>query len=115
MPLSQEERKKFEDDFKYLVSKYVEFFSKYNVLLNKQERTQEEEQEFLAVQKMLLDIGEALSTALQTLGDDLFGKAVDLYYNYKDAAGAGDQEAQQLLNELKPLFAASLQSRINKN
>jgi hypothetical protein len=115
MSLSQEERQKFEEDFKYLVGRYVEFFTQYNQLLNKSERSKEEEQEFLAVQKMLLNIGEALSTALQTLGDDLFGKAVDLYYYYKDMAASGNKEVQGLLNELKPLFAASLQARINKN
>lgn len=115
MALSPEERQKFEEDFKYLVNKYVEIFTQYNQLLNKSERSKEEEQEFLAVQKMLLNLGDSLSTAIQTLGDDLFGKAINLYYHYKDEAASGNRDAEELLKELKPLFAASLQSRINKN
>jgi len=115
MSLSQEERQKFEEDFKYLVGRYVDIFTQYNQLLTKTERSMDEEQEFLAVQKMLLNIGEALSSALHSLGEDLFGKAVDLYYYYKDIASSGNKEVKDILEELKPLFAASLQSRINKN
>ncbi len=115
MSLSDEERKKFEQDFKYLVNKYIEYISHYKQLLGKADLSLEEEQEFQTVQQLLLTIGEVLSTALQSLGDDLFGKAMDLYYHYKDIAATGDKDAQDLLSELKPLLAASLTSRINKN
>ena len=114
MSLSDEEHQKFEQDFKYLVSKYVEFISRYNQLITK-ERSVEEEKEYLAVQQLLLNIGEVLSVALKSMGDDLFGKALDLYYQYKDMATLGDKDAQELLKELKPMLEASLTSRINKN
>jgi len=114
MSLTDDERQKFETDFKYLVDKYVEFLSVYNELLIK-ERSVEEEKEFQAVQQLLLNIGEVLFGALKSIGDDLFGKALDLYYHYKDIASKGDEDAQNLLNELKPMLAASLTSRINKN
>ncbi|SRR6266542_3227939 len=114
MSISDEDRKKFETDFKYLVDKYVEFLSVYGKLVTK-ERTAEEEKEFLIIQQLLLNIGEVLLIALKSMGDNLFGKALDLYYHYKDVASTGNQEAQSLLNELKPLFAASLKARITKN
>ena len=115
MPLSDEERIKFEKDFKYLVDKYIEFLSRYNQLLSKESRSPEEELEFQTIQQLLLTIGEVLSTALSSIGDDLMGKALNLYYHYKDIATSGDKEAQVLLEELKPMLAASLNSRINKN
>lgn len=115
MSLSEEERKKFENDFKYLVNRYIEFLSFYNYLLTKENRTTEEEQEFEATQQLLLNIGNVLSAALKSMSDDLFGKALDLYYHYKDFAAMGDKDAQLYLEELKPLLEASLNSRINKN
>ena len=81
MSLSDEEHQKFEQDFKYLVSKYVEFISRYNQLITK-ERSVEEEKEYLAVQQLLLNIGEVLSVALKSMGDDLFGKALDFHAGY---------------------------------
>ena len=115
MALSQEEREKFEEDFRYLVDKYVQFFMIYNQLINKSNRTPEEEQEFVSVHQLLLSIGEVLSVAIQALGDDLFGKAIDMYYRFKEIAGKGDSGAQHLIKELQPIFAASLNSRIYKN
>ncbi|HEY4786388.1 MAG TPA: hypothetical protein VIH57_10085 [Bacteroidales bacterium] len=115
MTLSDEEREKFEADFKFLINKYIEFLTYYNQLLCKIVRTPEEEKEFQTIQKLLLAIGEVLSAALRSLGDDLFGKALDMYYHYKDIASTGNKEAEILLNELKPVLAASLSARINKN
>jgi hypothetical protein len=115
MALSQEDRQKFEKDFRYLVDKYIEFLSTYNQLLSCESRTPEQEQQLQSMQKLILNIGEVLSNAMQALGDDLFGKAVDLYYHFKDAALAGDTAAQEVVKELKPMFEATLTSRINKN
>ena len=115
MAISEEDRKKFERDFQYLVDQYISFFSQYNLLINKKDRSFEEEEEFLKVQQLLLSISSILSTTMQSLSDELFGKAVDLYYHYKLNAGDGNLFAQQLVDDLRPLFAASLNSRINKN
>ena len=115
MSISEEDRLKFEKDFKYLVDKYIEFLSYYNKMVIKDSRTIEEEKEFQTVQQLLLNIGEVLSVALKSIGDDLFGKALDLYYQYKKLAAEGDKDAQELLENLKPMFEASLNSRINKN
>ena len=115
MSLSEEERKKFEQDFRYLVDKYIECLIQYNQFLVNENRSVVEENEFQTVQHLLLSVGEVLSMAMQTLGDDLFGKAVGLYYEYKEAACAGDISAQYVLKELKPMFDASLNSRITKN
>ena len=115
MAISEEERLKFERDFKYLVEKYIEFLSSYNRMVIKDTRTIEEEKEFQIIQQLLLNIGEVLSVALKSIGDDLFGKALDLYYHYKSMAADGDKDAQDLLEDLKPMLAASLNARINKN
>ena len=115
MSLSQEDRKKFEQDFRYLVDKYIEYLTQYNEFLAMETRTIDEEKEFQTVQQLLLSIGEVLSMAMQALGDDLFGKAVGLYYEYKEAALFGNVDAQHVVKELKPMFEASLNSRINKN
>ncbi len=115
MAISEEDRLKFEKDFKYLVEKYVEFLSYYNRMVIKETRTIEEEKEFQTIQQLLLNIGEVLSIALKSIGDDLFGKALDLYYHYKNMAADGDKDAMELLEDLKPMLAASLNSRINKN
>jgi hypothetical protein len=115
MSLSEEERQKFERDFRYLIDKYIEYLTQYNRFLVKENRSDDEETEFQTVQRLLLSIGEVLSMAMQALGDDLFGKAVGLYYEYKEAAYAGDADALHVLKELKPMFEASLNARINKN
>lgn len=115
MPISEEDNKKFEHDFQYLVDQYITFFSQYSLLINKKNRSFEEEEEFLKVQQLLLSISSILSTTMQSLSDELFGKAIDLYYHYKLNANDGDMFAKQLVNDLKPLFAASLNSRIYKN
>lgn len=115
MPISEDDRKKFEHDFQYLVDQYISFFSQYSILINKNDRSFEEEEEFLKVQQLLLSISSILSTTMQSLSDELFGKAVDLYYHYKVDAGDGNVFAKQLVEDLRPLFAASLSSRIYKN
>lgn len=115
MSLSEDERQKFERDFRYLVDKYIEYITQYNRFLLIETRSDDEESEFQTIQQLLLSIGEVLSMAMQALGDDLFGKAVGLYYEYKEAAYAGDTGAQHILKELRPLFEASLNSRINQN
>jgi hypothetical protein len=115
MSLSQEERQKFEKDFRYLVDKYIDYLTQYNSFLLMETRNPEEEKEFKTIQQLLLSIGEVLSMAMQALGDDLFGKAIGLYYEYKEAALGGDINAQRLIKELKPMFEASLNSRINRN
>lgn len=115
MSISQKEKQKFEQDFRYLVDKYIDYLTQYNNFLLNKTRSIEEETEFQTIQQLLLSIGVVLSMAMQALGDDLFGKAVGLYYKYKEAALAGDIDAQNVLNELKPRFDASLTSRINKN
>lgn len=115
MSLLQEERQKFEQDFRYLIDKYIEYLAQYNSFLVMVTRNSEEETEFQTIKQLLLSIGEVLSMAMQAMGDDLFGKAVGLYYEYKEAAFSGDMDAQHVLKELKPMFEASLSSRINMN
>jgi hypothetical protein len=115
MPLKKEDQLKFEADFKYLVNKYIEFLSRYSQLLSKPTLTTDEEQELSSLKQLLLNISEVLSATLKSLSDELFGKALDLYYHYKDIALTGDNEALDFVNEMKPLFAASLKARISMN
>lgn len=115
MSLKDEDHLKFEADFKGLVEKYIEFLSLYNQLLLKPNLTPDEEIEFQVIKQLLLNICDVLSTTLKTLSDELFGKALDLYYYYKGMALQGDNDARSLVNELKPMFANSLRSRISMN
>lgn len=115
MALTKDELEKSENDFRYLIDKYVHYFIIYNQLITKNKRTAEEEQEFLMIHELLLSIGEVLAIAIRALGDELFGNAIDLYYHYKQIANKGNRDAQFLVKELKPLLAISLNSRINMN
>lgn len=115
MSRTEEEQKKFEDDFKYLINKYIEYLAYFSLLISKETRTPQEEQDLQVVQQLLINMGNVLSSALKSMSDDLFGKALDLYYHYKDFAAMGNKDAQHLMKELKPLLAATLNSRINKN
>ena len=115
MPISDDDRKNFEENFQYLVDQYISFFTQYNRLITKKERSFEEDEEFLKVQQLLLSISSTLSSSMKSLSDELFGNAIDMYYHYKINASDGNQFAQKLVEDLKPLFAASLNSRIYKN
>jgi hypothetical protein len=115
MSLNDGDQLKFEADFRYLVDKYIECLSRYHQLSSKSTLTTQEDREFQILKQLLLNICEILSTTLKSLSDDLFGKALDLYYYYKDMASKGNNDAVELVNELKPLFAASLKARVNMN
>ena len=115
MVLSQEEREKFENDFRYLIDRYIHFFDVYYRLLAKIGRSPEEELEFQTVHQLLLSIGEVLSSAIQSFGDDLFGKSMDIYYQFKQLANEGDRKAQNFIKQMRPILEASLKARINKN
>jgi hypothetical protein len=115
MALKKEELTTFVNNFRYLIDQYVQYFGIYYELLKKSNKTTVEEHEFKLIQELLLSIGEILVIAVRTLGDDLFGKAIDLYYHYKQIAVNGDPKAQYIVNELKPLVNLRLSSRMTMN
>jgi hypothetical protein len=112
---SKDEVKNFENNFKFLVDKYIQFFIFYNQLIDNTKRTYKEELELKMVHELLVSVGHILAITIRTMGDDIFGKALDLYYQYKQIADSGDTDAQCLIKELKPLFANSLNNRIYMN
>jgi ABC-type transporter MlaC component len=115
MAISKEDKEKFEQNFSYLVTKYTELLESYTELLGKDGRSEDEEHDLLMAKELLNTIGNVLSVAMQSIGDELFGKAVNMYYHFKEAADAGDTKAQEIICDLKPLFEASLNERINNN
>ena len=115
MEITQEELQKFENNFKNLIDKYIEYFNLYNQLIINSRRTTEQNLELKMIHDLLIAIGEILTLAIRTIGDDLFGKAINIYYHYKQIANTGDSDAQFLIKELKPLFANSLNNRIYMN
>ena len=115
MNITKEELQKFENNFQYLVDKYIQYFNLYNELIYNTKRTSEEELELKMIHELLVSVGHILAITIRTMGDDLFGKALHLYYQYKQIADSGDTDAQYLIKELKPLFANSLNNRIYMN
>ncbi len=115
MNITREELQKFENNFRFLVEKYIQYFDQYNLLIFNSKRTSDEDLELKMIQEMLVSIGRILAVTIRTMGDDLFGKALNLYYHYKQIASTGDTDAQSLIKELKPLFANSLSNRIYMN
>ena len=115
MNITRDELQIFENNFRFLVEKYIQYFDQYNVLIFNVNRTSKEDLELKMIHELLVSIGKILAVTIRTMGDDLFGKALNLYYHYKQIAGSGDPDAQSLIKELKPLFANSLSNRIYMN
>lgn len=115
MQITQEELQNFEKTLRYVVDKYIEYINLYNQLMVNTKRNPEENLELKMLHDLLTSIGEILAIAIRSIGDDLFGKALHLYYHYKQFATKGDVEAQNLIKELKPLLENSLSNRIYMN
>lgn len=115
MPLSKQEREQIETDFKYLIKKYIESTNVYNSLISKSTLSKVDEKDLEEVRGVIQTLNEVISAAMLSVGNDLFGKAVDMYYHFKETAETGDVQAKKLIKDLKPIFHNSLYMRINNN
>jgi hypothetical protein len=63
----------------------------------------------------LLKITPYVSYVKDFIGENVYKKSTAIYYHAKELAAQGNVEAQKMVDDLKPLFEASLREQMGNN
>lgn len=84
-------------------------------ILQKEHKTQEEIDLLFSTEKEMLALNDILKAATDLLGESLERQTLSFYSTIKQQAFAGDEKANELYLELKPLYESLIEKKINKN
>jgi len=74
-----------------------------------------EEKEYRKLRQVICEVLPIIRQLADVFGQEAFQAAQAYYYNLQEKAQAGNPKAQEIYNELKPLYDQALLKQVDKN